>query len=73
MEHIFITVKEYLESGVEPFLGQEVFTKKQDRFDLIGLFYNRNKNKLIIKSNNNSLTKLDDECYLKFNLIKNKK
>jgi hypothetical protein len=73
MGYIFVTVKEYLDSGAELDFGQKIFVKKQNKHDFIGIFYDKNKNKLTIKSNNNTIIKSQEECYLKFNIIKIKR
>jgi hypothetical protein len=73
MEHIFVTIKEYIDSDGVVDLGKEIYLKKDKNYINLGVFKELQNQNIIISINNQILKKNSKECFLKFPVIKIKR
>ena len=73
MEYIFVTIKEYMDSGGVVDLSKEIYVKKHNDYITLGVFKEIQNQNIIISINNQILKKNSKECFLKFPVIKIKK
>lgn len=73
MDYIFVTIKEYMDSGGVVELGKEIYLKRNKTFINLGIFKEIQNQNIIISINNQISKKNSKECFLKFPVIKIKR
>ena len=73
MHYIFVTIKEYIDSGGVVELGKEIYLKRDKTFINSGIFKELQNQNIIVSINNQISKKNSRECFLKFPVIKIKK
>lgn len=73
MHYIFVTIKEYIDSGGVVELGKEIYLKRDKAFINSGIFKELQNQNIIVSFNNQISKKNSRECFLKFPVIKIKR